>query len=119
MNNTLVPAKNFTGMDNPEVHLYLDDASTSQHALLTELRAKLESSGLFSSDRSSNHRTFLDDRQLLRFLTARKFDVDTTFDMIQGALEWRNTRNVEELATPQGVQFLSKEGEEICKYVVI
>ncbi len=93
--------------DDPEIHLYLQEISSSEQNLLDELRAQLES----SCPLSCNHRDFLDDRQLLRFLIARKFDFNTTIDMIQGALEWRETRKVEELATPQGFQFLSKEGK--------
>ena len=95
--------------NDPETHLHLPEISSSQQATLNELRAQLEN----SCPLSCKHRDFLDDRQLFRFLTARKFDFNATVDMVQGALEWRETRKVEGLATPNGFEFLSKEGEEL------
>ena len=99
--------RSYLPSDDPEVHLRLTEVSSSRQALLNELRAKIENSVTLSR----NDWAFLDDRQLLRFLTARKFDVGASLEMVQGALEWREKRKTEGLATPEGIEFLSKEGE--------
>ncbi|KAI0637575.1 CRAL-TRIO domain-containing protein [Trametes polyzona] len=75
-----------------------------QHAL-QELKKKLEEEGLFVPER-------MDDATLLRFLRARKFDVEKAKQMIAACEQWRKDFGVEEIWN----NFDFKEKAAVDKY---
>ena len=91
---------------DPYLHLRLPDLTTEENIVLAEFKSQLQYNALYKK-----HNKWADDRQLQRFLMARKFDVVKSMDLIIGAMEWRDMRKVEDLCeTPSGFEFLSREG---------
>ena len=63
----------------------------SQYETLEQLREKILSEGLLSE--MGNY----DDLYLLRFLRARKFDVEKTYLMFSNFLKWRDENGVDSI----------------------
>lgn len=75
--------KNVDKVMPPEMRGFPGWLSVKEVACLESLRSKLVDQGLFHRDH------VMDDKHLLRFLRARKFDLEKTFKMLAADLEWR------------------------------
>lgn len=67
---------------------HIGDLNESQEQALNGLKAKLND---LDEDLSEYANNFCDDTVLLRFLRARKFNVDNAFDMLSEALRFRTS----------------------------
>ena len=98
---------NHVPTSNPTLHLYLPPITSLQEALIDQVKARLSSNPLFEK-----HRKWADDRNIYRFCSSRKFDLEQTVEIMNSALEWRDKRRPDELCKDQaGFEFLSREGE--------
>jgi hypothetical protein len=85
-----------------------------KHAL-TDLRFKLKND---SGELYHRHQIFCSDSQLMRFLIARRFNVDEAFKAMMAAFLWRSSRNPDEIEFAAGWdEKISHEAEtgKICK----
>jgi len=92
---------------DPTIHLKCASPDEAQKEQLKLFRQTLSKNSLYSK-----YREFCSDSQLLRFLTAKNFDLKKSLNLINDALAWRESHLIEEIESKDGweVKF-SKEGE--------
>ncbi|KAI0693461.1 CRAL-TRIO domain-containing protein [Cytidiella melzeri] len=83
----------------------LGNLTVEQQHVLTKFRTQIQEEGWFVPER-------MDDATLLRFLRARKFDLDKSKTMLKAAEEWRKEFGVDDIV--QNFDF--KEKAEVDKY---
>jgi hypothetical protein len=76
--------------DNPEASGFIHDLNKKQYEILIKFRDRL------AKDKIIEDFSYFNDLYLLRFLRARKFEMDKSFLMISDFFKWRQKENVEE-----------------------
>lgn len=75
-----------------KVHLCAAEINAEERVSVDSLRLRLKEIPNFE-----NHSAWADDTQLFRFLVARNFDVQKSFDLITTAIKWRELRKPNEI----------------------
>jgi hypothetical protein len=76
--------------DNPEASGFIHDLNKKQNEILIKFRERL------AKEKIVEDFSYYDDLYLLRFLRARKFDIDKSFLMISDFFKWRQKERVDE-----------------------
>lgn len=90
--------------NNPKATGFIHDLSYTQYETLQKFKERLIKEKVLLDF------TYFDDVYLLRFLRARKFDLDKSFLMINNFFQWRKKENVDE-----AINFVYDEIGEIKK----
>lgn len=72
-----------------------DELDSKQLTTLEELKCLLEQDEIYIM--SPEAQLFCSNSQLIRFLIARNWIIKPTYDLLIGAIKWRNTRNVDKI----------------------
>jgi hypothetical protein len=85
-----------------------NELDSKQLLILEELKCLLEQDEIYTM-LPENH-LFCSNLQLIRFLIARNWNIKPTFDLLIGAIKWRNSRNVDKIEVGWEEK-MSKESE--------
>jgi hypothetical protein len=76
--------------DDPNASGFIHDLNNKQYQILQKFKEKLINENILKDQ------TYFNDLYLLRFLRARKFDIEKSFIMISEFFKWRIKENVDE-----------------------